>query len=104
VAVDLGETTVTRRVLSERPDTPGNRAMLAVLDGDFEGAAQWYGEAGIALFEAESRLRHAEHLIGNGHRDAGAVELERALDFYRHIGASLFVERGERLLAETATG
>jgi hypothetical protein len=30
--------------------------------------------------------------------------LERALAFYRPIGASMFVERGERLLAREATG
>ncbi len=32
----------------------------------------------------------------------GSFELERALAFYRPIGATLFVERGERLLAKSA--
>ncbi len=104
VAVDLGDPNVTRRVLSARPDTPGKRAMLAVLDGNFEEAARSYGEAGIALFEAESRLRLAEQLVANGRRADGEIELAQALDFYRPIRATLFVERGERLLAKAATG
>jgi len=98
LAYDLGETTEVRAVLSRLAASPGRNAMLAVLDGDFRAAAQLYAEAGIALFEAEARLRLAERLIWEGQKVEGKAELERALAFYRPIGAMLFVERGERLL------
>jgi len=79
-------------------------AMLAGLDGDFERAAQLYGETGVLLFEAEARLRFADQLSSAGRGAEAASELGKALAFYRPLGAVLFVERGERLLAEAAMG
>jgi class 3 adenylate cyclase/tetratricopeptide (TPR) repeat protein len=100
VAYELGEPDAARGVLAELPASPGRDAMLAVLEGDFEGAAKRYGDAGIALFQAEARLRLAEQLVAEGRRVEGEVALEKALAFYRPIGATLFVEQGERLLTE----
>ena len=74
--------------------------MLALVEGRFSEAAESYGMANIRLFEAEARLRLAEQLIREGRRDEGEAELEKALAFYRPIGATLYVERGEALLAE----
>jgi tetratricopeptide (TPR) repeat protein len=104
LAYDLNETTTAHRILGQLPPAPGHLAMLAVLEGAFEDAARLYAEAGVLLFEAEARLRAAEQLFAAGRRADGEVELERALAFYRPIGAVLFVERGERLLAREATG
>jgi class 3 adenylate cyclase/tetratricopeptide (TPR) repeat protein len=103
VAFDLGETASIRDVVAGLSSSPGHRAMVAVLDGDFEQASRLYGEANIRLFEAEARLRHAEQLFTEGRSDGAEVELEKALEFYRPIGATLFLERGERLLAEART-
>ncbi len=102
VAYDLGETSDVREVLAGLPSSPGHKAMIAVLHGDFVEAAALYAEAGILLFEAEARLRAAEQLLGKGRRAEGEAQLEKALVFYRPIGATLFVERGERLLAKSA--
>ena len=77
--------------------------MIAVVDGDFERASEIYGTANIPLFEAEARLRHAEQLFARRQSTEGEVELEKALHFYRCVGAALFVERGERLLSEAKT-
>jgi exonuclease VII small subunit len=77
--------------------------MIAVVDGDFEEASRLYGEAKIRLFEAEARLRLAEQLVASGRIEQADAELERALAFYRPIGATLFVERAERLLADEKT-
>ena len=74
--------------------------MLATLDGDFETAAAQYEEAHLTLFAAEARLRLAEQLVHAGRRPEAEDALTRALAFYRPIGATLFVERGERLLAD----
>ena len=104
LAFELGESAVVRDVLERVSPSPGRNAMLAVLDGEFEQAARLYGEASLVLFEAEARLRFAEQLFSAGRRDEGEVELARALDFYRPIGAVLFVKHGERLLAKEATG
>jgi class 3 adenylate cyclase/tetratricopeptide (TPR) repeat protein len=100
LAWDLGRAGDIRDVFEQLPPTPGHRAMVAVLTGDFTHAADLYAEAGILLFEAESRLRAAEQLVETGRGDEAHRQLERALAFYRSAGAPLFVERGERLLAE----
>jgi class 3 adenylate cyclase/tetratricopeptide (TPR) repeat protein len=104
VAFDVGESSATREILERLPPSPGRSAMLALTDGRFAEAAEHYAEAGIRLFEAEARLRNAEQLFGAGRPDEGAPDLEKAMGFYRSVGATLFVERGERLLAEAATG
>ena len=102
MAVELGETATVRQVLASLTPSPGYRAMLAVLDGDFAQASELYAEAGVLLFEAEARLRAAEELLATGRRLEGEVELEKALSFYRSAGAVLFIERGEALLAKIA--
>ena len=102
VAFELGQTSDVRKILAALPSSPGHRAMVAVLDGEFEYAAEQYAEAGILLFEAEARLRAAEQLLAAGRSAEGEVQLEKALGFYRSVGATLFIERGERLLAQTA--
>jgi tetratricopeptide (TPR) repeat protein len=99
VGVDVGEGAAIREILERLPESPGRSAMLAVTEERFADAAEHYAEAGILLFEAEARLRNAEQLIAAGKRRDGEPDLERALDFYRSIGATLFVERGEALLA-----
>ena len=34
----------------------------------------------------------------------GEEQLEKALAFYRSVGATFFIQRGEALLAQAATG
>ncbi|MBA3401576.1 MAG: AAA family ATPase, partial [Actinobacteria bacterium] len=102
VASELGETAAVREVLADLPSSQGREAMIAVLDGDFEKASETYAAAGLLLLAAGARLRLAEQLVATGRRVEGADELEKALAFYRPIGATLFVERGERLLAKSA--
>jgi hypothetical protein len=102
VAFDLGENSAVRDALATLPPSPGYRAMLAVLDGDFERAAEEYAAANILLFEAEARLRAAELLLAAGRSAEGEAQLEKALAFYRSVGATLFIDRGEALLAKSA--
>jgi class 3 adenylate cyclase/tetratricopeptide (TPR) repeat protein len=106
VAFDLGQTSATRQFFAGPRErfaaSPGHRAMVAVLDGDFEAASKLYAEANMLLFEAEAQLRHAEQLFVSGESGVAAVQLEKALRFYRSVGATLFIERGEALLARTA--
>jgi class 3 adenylate cyclase/tetratricopeptide (TPR) repeat protein len=74
-------------------------AFLLVLAGDLRGAADRFAVMGNAAFEARQRLHAGERLLMSGQRPAGDAELQKALDFYRSVGAMLFVERGEALLA-----
>jgi class 3 adenylate cyclase len=104
VALALGDDSTVREALLALPPSAGREAMLAVLDSDFSTAAAQYEAAHILLFAAEARLRLAEQLVGAGRHAEAEVELEKALAFYRPIGATLFVERGEQLLMEAATG
>ena len=76
-------------------------AFLLVLAGDLRGAADRFAAMGNATFEARQRLHAGERLLTSGQRAASAVELQKALDFYRSVDATLFVERGEALLAAT---
>jgi hypothetical protein len=39
-------------------------------------------------------------LLGEGRTAAGLAELEKALAFYRTVGATFYLERGEALLQE----
>ena len=100
VAYELQETSVVRDVFLQLPPSPGHKAMIAVLEGDFATAAQGYAEAGLLLLEAEARLRLGEQLATTGRQVEADAEIDKALAFYRPIGATLFVERGERLLAQ----
>ena len=104
LALELGESASIRPIVSRLASSPGRDAMLAVLDGDDAQAAGLYGQVGNALFEAEAWLRLAERLFAAGRRVEAEDTLARALDFYRPLGAILFIERGERLLAREATG
>jgi class 3 adenylate cyclase/tetratricopeptide (TPR) repeat protein len=102
VAVDVGEGEATREILERLHPSPGRSAMIALTEERFAEAAEYYSEAGIRLFEAEARLRNAERLVAAGRQQDGAPDLEKALAFYRSVGATLFIARGEALLAATA--
>ena len=59
-------------------------------------------EDGSPTHEAEARLCAAEQLIETGRRAEGEVELQKALAFYRKVGATSYIQQGEALLAASA--
>jgi class 3 adenylate cyclase/tetratricopeptide (TPR) repeat protein len=79
--------------------TPWLEAAIAFCTGDFQRAAGIYAEIGDKPEEAYARLRAAEVLVGEGHRAEADAELERALAFWRSVGATAYVREGEALLA-----
>jgi class 3 adenylate cyclase/tetratricopeptide (TPR) repeat protein len=81
---------------SEHGPAPWRAAALAVAAGDLERAASLYDEIGARSHWAYARLAAAEE------RGIGGAELERALAFFRDMGATAYLERGEALLAKTA--
>jgi tetratricopeptide (TPR) repeat protein len=94
--LELDPTTLPR---VERADTPRQRATAALLDGDLLRAADALAELGQVKDEAYVRLRLGERLLADGRPDDGRAEIERALAFYREVGATRFVVDAEALLA-----
>jgi hypothetical protein len=91
------------RILDTIPvATPWVDAARAIADGEFVRAAQALGQMGHASGEADARLRAAEALMEEGRRAEADAQLAQALAFYRSVGATVYVQRGEALLAASA--
>jgi hypothetical protein len=74
-------------------------AARARLRGENLDAAQRFAEIGSLPDEAEARLRAGEALLADGRSTEGTEELERALEFWRSVGAARYVREAEALLA-----
>ena len=90
-----------REILSRAPATAWRELVVACLDRDFVRAADTWARAGSPTLEARARIRGAEELIETGRRAEGEAELLKALDFYRLVGATFFVERSQPLLGRS---
>jgi class 3 adenylate cyclase/tetratricopeptide (TPR) repeat protein len=101
-ADELGLAPELRELNDTAPSGRFKDAASAELDGDFERAAGICADLAFLTREASSRLRAAQNLIDAGRRAEGEVELQKALAFYRSVGATFFIERGEKLLAKSA--
>jgi hypothetical protein len=77
-------------------------AARAYGSGAFEEAADIYVEIGSVPDEAYARLRAAEALIEAGRRVEADAQLQRALAFYRSVGATAYITEGESLFAASA--
>ena len=75
---------------------------LAHLRGDFLAAADRYAAMDMPVWEARTRLVAARALVAEGKHAAASVELERALAFFRSVGANRYIEEAEALLAPAA--
>jgi class 3 adenylate cyclase/tetratricopeptide (TPR) repeat protein len=87
-----------RRLLDEAtPDTHWYKAARAVLDGDYARAADVYGAIGSQPDEAVARLEAAKQWLAAGDGDHAGDQLERALAFFRRVGAHAYVNHAELL-------
>ena len=59
-------------------------------------------EMGRFAAAARVRLRAAETLAVQGHRTEANEQLDKALAFYRSVGATRYIREAEALLAATA--
>lgn len=66
------------------------KAGREILDGQFEEAAETFEEIGCVPDEAEVRLRAGQALVAEGRRVEAAEQFERALVFYRAVGATRY--------------
>ncbi len=86
----------------ELPKTPWVDAGRAIVDGEFADAADVLARMSLGPFEAYARLRAAEELASRGRPAEAAEQRDRALAFYRSVGASTYVRRAEALLPASA--
>jgi class 3 adenylate cyclase len=89
-----------RAIVERAPSGRWRDIASASLDREFSRAADLWRDSGSRTWEATLRERAAEDLIAAGRRADGAAELERALSFYRAVGATFYVDRCEALLRE----
>jgi hypothetical protein len=68
---------------------------------EFGRAAELYAEIGSLPDEAYARLCAAEQLIEESRRAEADEQLERALAFWRSVGATRYIREAETLLAAT---
>ncbi len=89
-----------RQLIEQAPaQTRWSSAFLAVLAREYETAADLFLEIGALNFEADARLRAAEKLVAEGRRSEANEQLEKALAFYRSVGATRYISESEALLA-----
>jgi class 3 adenylate cyclase/tetratricopeptide (TPR) repeat protein len=74
----------------------------AIVCGNLVAAAEELERIGLRPFEAYTRLRIAEQLASDGRQAEAQPHLDRALAFYRSVGATAYVRRAERLLPASA--
>jgi class 3 adenylate cyclase/tetratricopeptide (TPR) repeat protein len=87
------------------PPVFANRWMVsasAIAVGDLRHAAEVFEEMGAHTLEARARLELASTLLQQRRRSEADVELQRALTFYRSVGATRYIREGEALRAESA--
>jgi class 3 adenylate cyclase/tetratricopeptide (TPR) repeat protein len=104
-AVVLGEAGRGDEVLAlGGEDLPSRwiRAARQWAAGDLAAAADTFLDIGSVPDEAYARLKQAERLTRAGDRTAAQPFLSRALELYRTMGATRFVQEAERLLAPPA--
>jgi class 3 adenylate cyclase/tetratricopeptide (TPR) repeat protein len=63
--------------------------------GDLGAAADAFAQTGNLFFEAQLRFYGGLRFLDEGLRDPGVAELSKALEFFRSVDASYYVERAE---------
>ena len=101
-AEHLGVREELREIVAAASSNAWNDTALLSLDLDFSRAAEIFASMPSPTLEAWQRKSAGEHLIQSGRRTEGEAELEKALAFYRSVGATFYIQRGEALLAKTA--
>jgi tetratricopeptide (TPR) repeat protein len=66
---------------------------------DFAEAADLLAEIGYTAFEADARRRAAATLVERGRYEEAKEQIDRALSFYRSVGATRHIREVEALLA-----
>jgi hypothetical protein len=101
---DLGRGAELMELVAQvTPPTPWLQAATAVASGDFERAAELYGEIGSLPDEAYIRLRAARRLLDAGHRTDAEEQLQLALAFCRKVDAVAHLREAMALRTASAS-
>jgi tetratricopeptide (TPR) repeat protein len=76
---------------------------VASLEGDYAKAVDIYGQLEAFPAQADTRARLAQTLADQGKPVEAEAELQRALTFWRSVGATAYVREAEELLAARAS-
>ncbi len=98
----VGLVEVIRAQLQADPENPWAAAALAMLDERYEVAAGILDQMGDVADQAYARLLAAERHAAAGRPAEANDELDRALAFYRSVGATRYIRQAEALLAASA--
>ncbi len=90
-----------RQCIDASPQGRWVAIVRACLDGEYATAADLLVEGGGRMYEAFARFRAAEFALEVGRRAEAEDQMDRALAFYREVGGTFWIERGEALLART---
>ncbi|MGH2554200.1 MAG: hypothetical protein ACRDHO_00590, partial [Actinomycetota bacterium] len=82
--------------------TRWHRAGVAFVRGDVERAVEICTEIGVLPNEAYMRLRAAAKLLEDGRAETAEAQIEKALGFYRSVGAHAYIREAEALMAASA--
>jgi Tetratricopeptide repeat len=83
--------------------TNWHRAGVAFARGDVERAVEVCTEIGVRPNDAYMRLRAAERLLDEGRPEAAERTLQNALEFYRSVSATAYIQKAEGLLSRGRT-
>jgi tetratricopeptide (TPR) repeat protein len=86
---------IRRAVTEARVETRWTAAGTAALDGRFGDAVEIFSSMPLRPVEARARMRYAEQLAHEGRRGEADAEIERALAFWRSVGATRYVRTAE---------
>jgi predicted ATPase/class 3 adenylate cyclase len=81
------------------PETRGEAAALAFLEGRITDAARILDELGATALAADVRLRGSDRLLSQDRSPEATEQLEQALTFYRSVSATRYIGEAEALLA-----
>jgi hypothetical protein len=96
-----GDLAIVLRALGRSAEL--TRLAAAAATGDYGRAAELYADIGSLPDEAHARLRAGGQLLEAGRRAEGTAQVERALGFYRQVGASAYLREAGALLAVAAS-
>jgi class 3 adenylate cyclase/tetratricopeptide (TPR) repeat protein len=79
------------------------KAAQAIVEGEFPRAADICAEIGSKPDEAYARLRAAQSMFAEGRQEEAEEQLQRAVDFYRSVGAIRYLREAESLISDAVS-
>ena len=98
-AIQLGRGEELLQAIERNPDSRWKTASLATSRGDLPEAADLYAEGGYLPGEALLRGWAAQGLLAEGRRAEAEEQLDKALAFWRSVGAKRYIAEAEALRA-----